>query len=86
MRVQEGERVISKLFRVINLFVENKSVTTADLVEKLGMNKRTAQRYLSDAIDYMDIRKNDDGSYKTISDWKQNADMNMYKDKAGKIR
>ncbi len=67
MRVQEGERVISKLFRVINLFVENKSVTTADLVEKLGMNKRTAQRYLSDAIDYMDIRKNDDGSYSLIN-------------------
>ena len=48
-------------------------------------NKQSTRLKLSLSKGYS-ILKNDDGSYKTISDWKQNADMNMYKDKAGKIR
>ena len=48
-------------------------------------NKQSTRLKLSLSKGYS-VLKNDDGSYKTISDWKQNADMNMYKDKAGKIR
>lgn len=63
MRTKDGERVISKLFKVIELFLTKNSVTTEDIVQNTNMSKRSAQRYLKDVIENMDIRKNEDGSY-----------------------
>lgn len=67
MRTKDGERVISKLFKVIELFLIKKDVTSEDIVEYTGMSRRSAQRYLKDAIENMDIRKNEDGSYSLLS-------------------
>ena len=67
MRVKDGERVISKLFTIIELFLINNSVTSDDIVKHTGMSKRSAQRYLKDAMDNMDIKKNDDGSYSLLN-------------------
>ena len=56
MRVKDDERVISKLFTIIELFLINNSVTSDDIVKHTGMSKRSAQRYLKDAMDNMDIK------------------------------
>lgn len=67
MRLKDGERVISKLFKIIELFLTKKSVTSDDIANYTGMSKRSAQRYLKDAIENMDIRKNQDGSYSLLN-------------------
>ncbi len=63
MRVKDDDRVVSKVFKIIDLFIRNKSVTTEDIVTHTGMSKRSAQRYIKDAVENIELKKNDDGSY-----------------------
>lgn len=67
MRVKDGERVVDKIYKVIDLFLSRKSVTTDDIAEYTGMSKRSAQRYMKDAMENLDIKKNDDGSYTLLN-------------------
>ncbi len=63
MRVKDGERVVSKVFKMIDLFLHKNCVTTNDVMFFLKISRRSAQRYLKDAVENIDIKKNDDGSY-----------------------
>lgn len=63
---QEGERVIEKLFKVLNLFLERTSVSTNLIAEETGMSRRSAQRYLQDIMQFLEIKKNGDDSYTLI--------------------
>ncbi len=67
MRVKDGERVVDKIYKVIDLFLSRKSVTTYDIAEYTGMSIRSAQRYMKDAMENLDIKKNDDGSYTLLN-------------------
>ena len=57
MRVKDGERVVDKIYKVIDLFLSRKSVTTYDIAEYTGMSIRSAQRYMKDAMENLDIKK-----------------------------
>lgn len=61
------DRVVEKVFKILDLFLYNKSVTTKLITEETGMSMRTAQRYVKDSMDFLDIKRNDDGSYTLIS-------------------
>ncbi len=66
MKKQDGERVIEKLFKVLILFLERTSVSTQLIAETTGMSRRSAQRYIHDIMDFLEIKKNDDSSYTLI--------------------
>ena len=61
------DRVVEKVFKILDLFLYNKSVTTKLIVEETGMSMRSAQRYLKDSMEFLDIKQNDDKSYTLIS-------------------
>ena len=61
------DRVVEKVFKILDLFLYNKSVTTKLIVESTGMSLRSAQRYIKDSMDFLDIKQNEDKSYTLIS-------------------
>lgn len=67
MRQQQNDRVVEKVFKILDLFLYNKSVTTKLITEETGMSMRSAQRYLKDSMEFLDIKQNDDKSYTLIS-------------------
>ena len=67
MRQQQKDRVVEKVFKILDLFLYNKSVTTKLITEETGMSMRSAQRYLKDSMEFLDIKQNDDKSYTLIS-------------------
>ena len=67
MKKENGERVVEKVFKILDLFLYNNSVTTKKICDETGMTMRSAQRYIQDVRDFLDIKKNDDGSYTLLS-------------------
>ena len=67
MKKENGERVVEKVFKILDLFLYNNSVTTKKICDETGMTIRSAQRYIQDVRDFLDIKKNDDGSYTLLS-------------------
>ena len=61
------DRVVEKVFKILDLFLYNKSVTTKLIAESTGMSLRSAQRYIKDSMDFLDIKQNEDKSYTLIS-------------------
>lgn len=67
MKQQQQYRVVERVFKILDLFLYNKSVTTKLIAEATDMNIRSAQRYIKDYMEFLDIKQNDDGSYTLIS-------------------
>ena len=54
------DRVVEKVFKILDLFLYNKSVTTKLIAESTGMSLRSAQRYIKDSMDFLDIKQNEE--------------------------
>lgn len=66
MKKTGGDSVIEKLFKVLNLFLERTSVNTQLIADETGMSRRSAQRYIQNIMEFLEIKKNDDDSYTLI--------------------
>ena len=67
MKKENGDRVVEKVFKILDLFLYNHSITTKKICDETGITMRSAQRYIQDARNFLDIKKNDDGSYTLLS-------------------
>ncbi len=66
MKKAGGDSVIEKLFKVLKLFLGRTSVTTQLIADETGMSRRSAQRYIQNIMEFLEIKKNDDDSYTLI--------------------